>query len=172
MQCIDENWLVVAASKCCRRWAARSDWPHFIDQTLLMVAAETRDLAAQVEVQASSLSSSGCYLLLTATSSVFQWQSRPSSKDDQKAATGFANRCRASHNSLCPRSPSTYLDLYTETGQGVEAWSNNWCESWLFIRVFQVCRPLAALTVAVSVVSSSACSMVRLKHIASTSHLT
>ncbi|KAK9840284.1 hypothetical protein WJX74_006866 [Apatococcus lobatus] len=51
-------------------------------------AAQSR----QVEVQASSLSSSGCFLLLTASSSVFQWQSRASSKDDQKAATGFANR--------------------------------------------------------------------------------
>ena len=41
---------------------------------------------------ASSLSSSGCYLLLTASSTVFQWQSGTSGKDDHKAATGFANR--------------------------------------------------------------------------------
>ncbi|KAK9865537.1 hypothetical protein WJX84_002412 [Apatococcus fuscideae] len=51
-------------------------------------AAQTQ----QVEVQVSSLRSSGCFLLLTPASTVFQWQSGPSSKDDQKLATGFANR--------------------------------------------------------------------------------
>lgn len=46
----------------------------------------------QVAVAASSLSSSGCYLLLTPSSTVFQWQSSTSGKDDHKATTQFANR--------------------------------------------------------------------------------